>query len=136
LRTRLPIQLKIVSWIFILGGISAAIEIFIDATKGHMNLNFGVLGIFVGIGLLHLKRGWRTLALVFLLMALIFTPIVGVLAISRPGNLDFQLFGQKIAAISPFLFFLLLAGFFALTLWQFRVLVCRDVSAIFQNRRG
>jgi hypothetical protein len=136
MRTRIPIQLKLVAWIFILAGISAAIEILIDASNGRMNLNFGVLGVPIGIGLLRLRTGWRTLALVFLVIALAFIPVLSVLALSTPGNLSFNIFGQKVAALSPPLFFTLLAVFFVFTFWQFRVLVRPDVRAMFLNRRG
>jgi hypothetical protein len=127
MRTRIPIPLKLVGWIFILGGISAAIEILIDASNGRTNLNFGVLGVFIGIGLLRLRTGWRTLALVLLVIALVFIPILSVLALSTPGNLSFNIFGQKVAA---------LAVFFVFTFWQFRVLLRPDVRALFLNRRG
>jgi hypothetical protein len=136
MRTRIPIPLKLVGWIFILGGISAAIEILIDASNGRTNLNFGVLGVFIGIGLLRLRTGWRTLALVLLVIALVFIPILSVLALSTPGNLSFNIFGQKVAALSPPMFLILLAVFFVFTFWQFRVLLRPDVRALFLNRRG
>lgn len=136
MRTRIPIQLKLVAWIFILGGISAAFEILIDASNGRTNLNFGVLGVFIGIGLLRFRTGWRTLALTFLVIALAFIPIVGVLALSTPGNLSFNIFGQKVVALSPLLFFTLLAVVFVFTFWQFRILVRPDIRAMFLNRRA
>jgi hypothetical protein len=133
MRTRIPTQLKLVAWIFILGGISAAIEILIEASNGRANLNFGILGVFIGIGLLRLRPGWRTLALFFLVITLAFIPVLSVLALSTPGSLDFKIFGQKVAALSPPLFFTLLAVFFIFTFWQFRVLVRPNVRAMFIN---
>ena len=135
MRTRIPIQLKLVALIFFLGGISAAIEILIDASNGRTNLNFGILGVFIGIGLLRLRTGWRTLALIFLVIALAFIPILSVFALSTPGNLSFNIFGQNVAALSPPLFFALLAVVFLFTFWQFRILVRPDVRALFLNRR-
>lgn len=136
MKTRTPIQLKLVAWIFILGGISAAIEILIDASNGRTNLNFGVIGVFIGIGLLRLRAGWRTLALILLLITLAFIPVLCVLALSTPCSLDFRILGQKVAALSPPLFFTLLAAFFVFTFWQFHVLNRPNVRIMFPNRRG
>jgi hypothetical protein len=136
MRTRIPIQLKLVAWIFILSGISAAIEIFIDASNGRTNFNFGILGVFTGVGLLRLRRGWRTLALISLVIALASIPIVSLLALSTPGNFSFNLFGQKVVAVSPPLFFIILVVVFVFTFWQFRVLVRPDIRAMFLNRKS
>jgi hypothetical protein len=136
MKTKIPIQLKLVAWIFILSGISAAIEILIDSSKGLINWNFGILGVFIGIGLLRLRNGWRALALILLVITLVFIPVLSVLALSTPGRLNFSVFGQKVAILSPPLFFTLLVGYFVLTFWQFHVLIQPRNRVMFLNRKN
>ena len=50
----IPQPLKIVAWLFIVSGICAAIKIVFLLLAGHININLGVLSIFVGRGLLRL----------------------------------------------------------------------------------
>ncbi len=93
----LPLALKIVAVLFILGGISTAIEIVLSLMMGHININFGLLGIFIGIGLLRRSNGWRACALVFTWLALALVPIVGLLFLAHSGPLNLNFFGQKVA---------------------------------------
>jgi hypothetical protein len=55
-----PLALKVVAAFFILSGVLAALEILISLTHQIINFNFGALGIFVGLGLLRFRCGWRT----------------------------------------------------------------------------
>ena len=127
-------SLTIVAILFILGGISAAIEIIVSLVHSHVNLNFGVLGIFIGRGLLKLSRGWRTCALVFTWIALIGIPLIALLFISARGQLDFKVLGQTVGHTSKG-FGLLVAGIAsAVALWQYRVLTRPDVNELFQIR--
>src|SRR5438128_6680105 len=65
-RQPLPTSLKVVAWVFLIFGILSAIEIISSLVAGKLSLNFGVLGIFIGRGLLRLSPGWRTVALICL----------------------------------------------------------------------
>jgi hypothetical protein len=128
---QLPVSLKVVAVLFILSGINAIIEIIVALANGTININFGVLGIFIGIGIFRLRRGWRTCGLVFLWIALIAIPILTVLMFSVSGQLDFNVFGQKAGYIRKELAFVIMAFIFLLCLWQYRVLVRPDVRQLF-----
>ena len=78
-KSHIPVSLKVVAVLFILGGIHSVIEVVLDLMQSKININFGVLGLFIGPGLLALRRGWRTCALVFTWIALIFLPILTVI---------------------------------------------------------
>lgn len=131
-----PKALTVVAWIFIIGGVAVAIEILLALLRQHLSLNLGVIGIFIGLGLLRLSRGWRTVALVSLWIAMVGTPLVGMMALSGQGALSFTVFGIKVAemSIGPFLIYAF--GFFVLTVWQYRVLTRSDVRALFYSRRN
>lgn len=128
---KIPVSLKIVAVLFILGGVSAAIEIVVSLMHGRVNINFGVLGLFIGPGLLALKRGWRTCGLVFLWIGMIFAPIIGVLMLIQSGPVYFHLFGQRAGDTSKAIGLIVVVAVFLLCFWQYRVLTRPDVRRLF-----
>ena len=50
---QIPTSLKVVAALFILSGVSSVIDIFVSMAYGNINFNFGVLGLFIGFGLLR-----------------------------------------------------------------------------------
>ena len=62
---RIPVSLKAVAYLFILSGVAALIDIITAAAEGWLQMNFGVLGLFIGWGLFRLDPYWRTVALVW-----------------------------------------------------------------------
>jgi len=129
----IPISLKIVAWLFIIQGVFAAIEIVVSLMNNHINLNFGVLGIFIGIGLLNLRNGWRICGLVFIWVALIIAPIIFLLMMTHSGPLDFNVFGQKVGHVHQGVVILPFLALYALILWQRWVLSRPDIRALFQR---
>lgn len=134
LNRRLPLSLKVVAILFILGGISSAIEVFVSLMRSHININFGVLGILIGIGLFRLRQGWRSCALVFTWIGLIAAPIIGLLFLSHPGPLDFSVFGQKVGHAPKELGVSMVLILFIYSIWQYRTLTRRDVRLLFMDR--
>ncbi len=128
---RIPVSLTVVAVLFILGGIHAVIEVVVSLAHSHLNINFGVLGLFIGPGLLALRRGWRTCALVFLWIAMIGIPIITVLMLGHSGPLDFKVFGQKVGYVSKEIGLAIAVVLFLLSFWQYRVLTRRDVRLLF-----
>ena len=131
-----PLSLKVVAGLFILGGICSAIEVVLSLMHGHISINFGVLGLFIGTGLLRFSRGWRTCALVFLWIALIGVPIVALMFLTVSGQLDFVLFGQKAGHVSVGFALVTAAVAFVLALWQYRVLNRPDIRKLFGVDNG
>ncbi len=129
--TPIPTSLKVVAFLFILSGIFSLIEVIVSLMHSHLNINLGVLALFIGPGLLRLSRGWRTCALVFLWIAMIGIPIIAILFMTASGPLDFKLFGQKVGHASKGLGIVLAALMFALAVWQYRVLTRPDVRRLF-----
>jgi hypothetical protein len=119
----------------VLSGLSAVIEIIISYAHDHLSINPGILGLFIGPGLLRLRRGWRTLALVFLWLAMISAPLLAGLLLAVPGPpAQFKLFGQTVGNFPVPLAVGFVAGAFLLSFWQYRVLTRPDVRALFGVR--
>ena len=123
--------LKAVAIFFIMGGIAAAIEVLVSLMHSHINVNLGVLAIFIGTGLLKLRPGWRTCALVFLWIAMIGIPIFVILMLFHSGPLDFRVFGQKVGYTSKVFGFVIAIVMFILAFWQYHVLTRPDVRKLF-----
>jgi hypothetical protein len=127
--------LKIVAALFIISGIAAALEVLISLTRSRISLNFGILGIFIGLGLHRFRHGWRTCALVLTWLGLLLLPVFAVLVLAGARPLYVKLLGQRVGYTSPGVALLLSAAVFALSLWQYRVLTRRDVVQLF-NEQG
>lgn len=131
MKPNIPLSLKIVAWLFIISGIMSAIEVILALSLGNININFGVLNIFAGIGLLKLSSGWRTYSLVMIWLAMIVVPVVTIVLLSAAGPLDLNFFGQKIGNASRFSALILIVPMYVLVIWQYRVLTRPDVKELF-----
>jgi len=128
----IPTSLKIVAILFILGGINSVIDVIVAILHNRINIHFGVLGLFIGPGLLSLRPGWRTCAIVFIWIALIFLPIFTVFMFLHSGPLDFNVFGQKVGHASKEFGLVMAVIMFLLSLWQYKVLNRSDVRSLFR----
>ncbi len=128
----IPVSLKVVAWIFIIGGVLACIEIVVALMSEHININFGILGLFIGPGLLKLRRGWRTCALVYLVIALIAIPIITLFTLGAPASgFHISVFGQPLSHAPMELVLVIAIGVFLLVLWEYWVLTRPGVRALF-----
>ncbi len=130
-KRQVPLSLKIVAILFVIGGISAVIEVLVALMQGRLNINFGVLGLFIGPGLLALRPGWRICALVFTWIGLIGVPLVAILMLTHAGLLDLNVFGIKVGHAPKWLGVVIAIGVFCLALWQYHVLMRPDIRALF-----
>jgi len=133
------VKLKVVAWVFIAQGIFAALEIISQLLVRQISINLGIIAIFIGIGLLKLTPGWRTVALVYLWIGFILIPVFSgllVFAAVAGGNLTFKLFGVAVAQPGPLflaIFIAVIAAVYALMIWQYRVLRDSGIRALFQK---
>ena len=143
----IPVSLTVVAILFILSGIDAAIGIVVSVIHNHLNLIFvvlqnlifgilvnlilGILMIFIGSGLLRLRRGWRNCALVFNWIAIIGLPILALLIITESGPLNIKIFGQVVGNPTKGLGLFILGIEFAVVLWVNHVLTRPGVKELF-----
>ena len=131
-RGYLPTSLVIVAVLFIIGGASAAIEILVSLMVGHFSLNFGVLGLFIGPGLLRLSRGWRICALVFIWITLIATPLVVLLLLVIDVPLDLTVSGRRYGDAPKTVVLFIGTIIFSVIVWQLHVLTRPDIRRRFR----
>ncbi len=128
---QIPFSLKVVSVVFILGGVSAVIEMIVSLTYNHFSINTGVLGLFIGFGLLRLSKGWRTCGLVFTWISLVGIPIIGLIFLSYSGPLDLNVYGQTVGHVPKGVGLVAIAAILVFTVWQYRVLTRPEVRELF-----
>lgn len=125
----IPQRLKVVAYMFIIGGVFSVIEVIMALSNNRISINFGVLGIFIGMGLMRLRPRAFSWAMFFIWLGLIFTPIVAVLFLFMPGNLN--IFGVIAGQASPGLGFIISIAMFALVYWEYTVLTNRQIRRLF-----
>lgn len=54
-----PLQLRILAYVTIVGGVLAAIHTILSFVFGHIFIDFGIIGIWMGLGLLRGDKRWR-----------------------------------------------------------------------------
>ena len=128
-----PLALRVVAVLFIISGVLAVLEVLVSLTRNRVSLNSGILGIFIGMGLLRFQRGWRTCALVSTWFALIFIPVFGFMVLGGARPIHLKLFGQKVGIASPASALSFSVVLFALVVWQYRVLTRPDVVRLFDD---
>ncbi len=127
----LPVSLIIVAILFILEGVSSVIEMLMALSQGGIYIDFGVVAIFIGWGLLRLRPGWRTFALVLIWIGMVLAPIFAVLCLALPGPATFSLFGIEATELSKEVACLIALFIFALIIWQYKVLTRPDIRRLF-----
>lgn len=127
----LPLALRVVAVVSIIAGVGCAIELVGSFMQGRVSLNFGVLGIPIGIGLLRLRRGWRTLGLVDLWIGLIGLPVFVLFALPGQGIPTWQLFGVTVSRASHGALAAFGVALWLLHCWAYHVLTRPDVRRLF-----
>jgi len=131
----LPWALMLVAALFILPGCLAAFGIAQGVPRHNYNVNFGVLTIAIGVGLLRRRRWWRLMALAWLWMIFAFTIVLcGLVVINQVSNAAVNISGRTITGPARiWIALLMLAPLVALCGWMWRVLVRPDVKGLFQK---
>ena len=130
-----PTELIIASIIFILFGVGALIETLVLIYQGIVEIDFGLLGIFVGWGLLKHKNGWRIVAMIVSLLFVIFFPFAVIFTIKHTGPFSINLFFIKFENVSKLMFYTFWGSLFVLHFCIYRILTSKKVENLFFNKR-
>lgn len=129
--SKLPGALRIVAVIQLLTGLDAVMAMLGALARGHFLADFDVLSIPIGVGLLRLRSGWRTCALVVLWLRMITLPVAFVWGLGVLTRAHVRIGGILLAEVSPMWLYVTAFLAFLLTLWQYRVLVRPEIVALF-----
>jgi hypothetical protein len=122
-----PLALKIVAYLSILSGIEAGLSMIIGIIGSSLKIDFGIVGIFVGLGLLRGSLKWREWALIFVNFEIVVLTLIIVFSINKPHDIYFKVFGVKVGRMPLELALLFTLGFAILIFWEYSVLKRKDV---------
>lgn len=129
---RLPTSLRVVAWLFILSGLLVWAGVFVSVLSGKPKFPLpGVLELFAGIGLLRLRPGWRTCALVLLWISIIVAAFLAFVLMLGTGSAPIHFNGHLAALVPAGALSLLAFAQLGFSLWQVSVLCREDVRALF-----
>jgi len=127
-----PLALRVVAGLHVFLGVCAVIEVVVSLLHSHINLNFGVLGLWIGPGLLRHDRVWRNWALAFLGIAFVGLPLFCALAV-RHAALNFKLFGVPMGQVPTGIAFAVVIPVLMISAWEYHVLIRPDIRALFER---
>lgn len=127
----IPIRLKVIAILFLLNGIGSAITMLLALFQSGVSIEFGILGIPIFWGLLKLRPGWRTCALVFTWFGLVLLPMFAIWMLFSNGPTYFTLFGLRVMQISRIWPSLGSIIFFTAAIWQYKVLTEPKIKRLF-----
>jgi len=137
LRPERPRALTVCAALFIAYGVFAALEVLVGLFRNHVSINFGVLAIFIGYGLMRCDQMWRTWALVCLWAFMILTPVLSAAMVIAPGDRWVFFLGAPVALLggtsADAVVLMLGSGVFAVSYWQYRTLVDPSIKMLFTN---
>ena len=124
-----PVSLTVVAWLFILLGGLSVVDAVIRAVDGTLSFNTGVLALPGWIGLLSVRRGWRTFCLCVLVLGVLGSLFLAATAVVAPEKIQFF----WLASPSPGLVFIAALVLMLIQVWAYRVLTRKDICALFGN---
>jgi hypothetical protein len=124
--------LSAVSYLFLVIGVIALIEMIARATRGSFHFNFGILGIAIYAGLRRRSRVWRTCALLFTCYG-IFTLSFALLIClcGDPPSGSSMFLSDRLATMPANWLSIPLVLVLLVTLWQYRVLTHPAIRRLF-----
>jgi hypothetical protein len=132
-RPGLPLSLRIVAYVTILSGVGSLVDVIMGLFHGHLSLNFGVLQIPAGFGLLRRSQGWRTFELVCLWFAFVAFGIAAI-AVASGKTISYGQFPEPWNRHRKELSLLIAGLMLAYLVWEYRVLTSPHVRRLFGLR--
>lgn len=112
----MPKRVLIIGLLFMLFGVLSILSIIESAVKGGINLNFAVLLLPVGIGLLRGKSSSRFWAKFWIILGYIGLALMIGLVLVQPGNAKASWFGSEIHGGRAVPYVVLIGGLFGIGL--------------------
>lgn len=125
----MPKRILLVGLLFILGGLGAILNVVTSLIQGTININFGILLLPVGIGLLRGRYASMMWARFWCLLGMGACLLLAILALMKSENAKFIWFDQTIDGPAAVPYCLAGAAFFgALIFLVYRLLKSRQAE--------
>jgi hypothetical protein len=130
-----PISLVMVASLHLMAGMTAVIGMGLALARGGPRLDFDIICLWSGLGLLRWSDGWRRFSVwwgaltLFWIVALTLLFPLGV-----PRSAPLRVFGFPVAVVSGWLLVAALIAAVAVTVWEIYVLSSRRICELFYQR--
>jgi len=129
--------IRVFACLFILAGVESIFGMIYGLFQRNLRIDFTVLGIFIGKGLLDRKELWWKWAVFLAWLGIVFTPLFSAIYALIPAEHSAEVMGLDVSMFVPsYTVYILLAVFFAFSLWQRRVLAKPEVRGAFTEEGG
>jgi len=132
----MPKRVFIIGLLFCLGGILAIWEVLSGLFQSCLNLNFAVLLLPVGIGLLRGKQGSQWWARFWIILGYILCGALIILVMLSPGSARATWFGTELQGSGAAPYVIGMALFFAVLLFVLHKLLYSEKANRFFRRGG
>lgn len=113
-RSLRPVAVTVVAWVLIAFGVLGLMNMFWKLAHGTWFIESGVLGVFMGSGLLRGRSGWWKVTLVYFAAGIVFVLASVPLVLGKPwAPMRLNLFGMDAATMGKTTALLLLTLMFA-----------------------
>ena len=130
----MPKRIITIGVLFCLGGALAIWEVLSDLVQSHINLNFAVLLLPVGIGLLRGKLSSQWWARFWIILGYILCALLVVLVIMSPDNANASWFGREITGSSAVPYVLVISALLAVFLVVIHKLLYSEKAIAYFNQ--
>ena len=126
-----PLALKIVAYLSILAGIISLIGMISSFMTNHITINFGVIELFIGLGLLKGKKTWRSFALLIIWLMFLVIPIISIRLLAYDTTTTLKFLGLRITPVTTEVVMVFGSILLIWNIWQYVVFNRKDVLAYF-----
>jgi peptidoglycan/LPS O-acetylase OafA/YrhL len=130
----MPKRIIVIGILFCLAGVLAIWEMLSDLFRSHINLNFAVFLLPVGIGLLRGKPRSQWWARFWIVLGYLFCVLLMVMAIVSPQNAHASWFGKEIGGSRAVPYVLLMAALSAGAFMVVHKLLYSEKAKLYFNR--
>lgn len=128
-----PIALTLIAATLLYQGIEAFVGMIGSLSDGRVNINFVVIMLFAGIGLLRLSNGWRMFTLFCLVLGAVIMAGLVVFEVIFPGKVPVRWFGTVTSGVFRYMVFAVVEIFAgAIIWWAYRTLTSPTIEALFK----
>lgn len=131
-----PKSLLIVSWCFRVQGILAAVGIVSALAEPRISLDFNLLGLWIGPGLLRHEVRYRTWALRLLVLSIVLSAVALVVTLATTQTPYFHVFGRRFATAPRAVMLGAVAVGAAISVWQCVVLRRPSIRELFKHQEA
>ena len=128
---RIPADIKIVAYLFILHGVVSVVKFVVALQRSNIRIDVGILCLFAGFGLLNLRTSWWKFAKIYTILYLLGLPF-GLLLLSSRSEISVSVLSIPISSASPQFAICAIVGAWLVCFWEYTVLTSTSSKVLYK----